>query len=123
VPPLSLLSFLQCAVALGLLNVWIVRARKATRFRGGAAKSLAQEFGVYGLPAWSCFVVGGLKIGAAAMLLAGLWIPALVPVAAGVVALLMVGASWMHARVKDPAIKSLPAALMLVMSAAIIALA
>jgi hypothetical protein len=43
--------------------------------------------------------------------------------AAAVVAVLMVGALVMHVKVKDPAIKSLPAFLMLIMSAGLCALA
>jgi DoxX-like family len=121
-PPSSSVSFLQCVVALGLLNVWLVRSRMATAFRGGSAKSLAEEFVVYGLPAWSCYVVGVLKIGSAAMLIAGLRIVELVPIAASVIAVLMGGALAMHAKVKDPAIKSLPALMMLMMCAAILAL-
>ena len=45
-----------------------------------------------------------------------------VQVAAGLVAALMVGALAMHLKVGDPLMKSLPAALMLAMSAAIVAL-
>lgn len=122
-PTWTWLSALQCVVALGLLNVWIMRARMATPYRGGSAQSLKQEFVAYGLPAWFCYLVGGFKIGSAGMLIAGLWMPLLVPPAAGVVVGLMVGALGMHAKVNDPAIKSLPAALMLAMSVAILALA
>ncbi len=119
-PPWTPLTSLQCIVALGLLNVWIVRARMATAFRGGSAKSLTQEFAAYGLPPWFCYLVGGLKIGSAVMLIAGLWMPVLVAPAAGVVVALMLGALAMHAKVKDPSIKSLPAVLMLAMSGALL---
>jgi len=67
-------------------------------------------------------VVGALKIGAAIVLIAGVWIALPVRAAAGLVAALMVGALAMHVKVGDPLMKSLPAALMLALSAAIVAL-
>ncbi len=116
-PSFSISTILQIVVALGLLNVWLLRARSATSYRGGDAKSLKEEFSAYGLPDFFFYLVGALKIGSAIALLAGLWLPDLVLPAAAVVAVLMVGALVMHVKVKDPAIKSLPAFLMLLMSA------
>ena len=112
-------TILQVIVALGLLNVWLVRARASTAYRGGSAQSLKEEFATYGLPEWSFYAVGALKIGAAVLLLAGIWIPGIVRLPALVVAALMVGALAMHAKAKDPLTKSLPAFLMLLMCVAI----
>jgi hypothetical protein len=67
--------------------------------------------------------VGTLKVGAGIALLVGLWVPALVEPAAAVVAVLMVGALAMHVKVGDPLLKSVPAFLMLLMSAALLFLA
>ena len=53
------------------------------------------------------------------LLIAGIWIPGLVRLPAAVVAVLMVGALAMHAKVKDPLSKSLPALAVLVMSVAV----
>lgn len=122
-PTFSISMILQIAVALGLLNVWLVRAGSATTYRGGDARSLREEFGAYGLPSFAFYVVGALKIGSAILLIVGIWFGQLVVPAALVVAVLMVGALVMHAKVKDPLIKSLPAFLMLVMSGALCALA
>ena len=119
---LSLASLLQVIVGLGLLNVWLVRGRSATSYRGGAAQTLQDEFAAYGLPGFAFYVVGALKIGAAIVLIAGVWIALPVRAAAGLVAALMIGAVAMHLMVGDPLIKSLPAALVLAMSAAIVAL-
>ena len=116
-PDLSAASALQAILALGLLNVWLLRSSKPTSYRGGDAQSLSQEFAAYGLPPAVFYLVGALKIGSAIALLVGLWVPSLVLPAAGVVVGLMLGALAMHAKVKDPAIKSLPAFLMLAMSA------
>lgn len=122
-PDLSILNLLQLLVGLGLLNVWLVRAGSATDYRGGQARTLKEEFHAYGLPDAAFYVVGALKIGAGIVLVAGLWVDLPVRLAAGVVAVLMIGALAMHARVGDPAKRSIPAALMLLMSAGIVLLA
>lgn len=118
----TLATILQVIVALGLFNVWLLRARTATGYRGGQAQSLKAEFATYGLPDAAFYIVGGLKIAAGAALLVGIWVPALVVPAAAVVAVLMVGALAMHFKVNDEPMKFLPALLMLLMSLAIILL-
>lgn len=112
---------LQVIVALGLLNVWLVRAKASTAYRGGSAQSLKEEFATYGLPDWTFYMVGILKVGSAILLLLGIWVksPDLVRLPALIVAGLMVGALAMHAKVKDPLTKSLPALAMLLMCVAI----
>lgn len=115
-------TILQVIVGLGLLNVWLVRARGATAYRGGSAQSLKEEFATYGLPEWTFYAVGALKVGSAVLLIAGIWLPQLIRPPALVVAALMVGALAMHAKAKDPLTKSVPALLMLLMSVAIFAL-
>lgn len=113
-------SVLQVIVGLGLLNVWLVRARSATAYRGGTAQSLKEEFAVYGLPEWTFYLVGGLKIVSGVLLIIGIWVPKLVVVPALIVAGLMVGALAMHAKAKDPASKFAPALSVLVLSVAIL---
>jgi hypothetical protein len=120
--PFAVSTILQVIVGLGLLNVWLVRARAATAYRGGSAQSLKEEFAAYGLPEWTFYAVGALKVGSAVLLIAGIWIPQLIRPPALVVAALMVGALAMHAKAKDPLTKSVPALLMLLMSVAIFAL-
>jgi hypothetical protein len=119
---LSLTNLLQIIVGLGLLNVWLVRRRSATSYRGGTAKNLQEEFATYGLPGFAFYLVGALKVGAALVLIAGVWMALPVQAAAALVAVLMLGAVAMHLKVGDPLVKSLPAVLMLAMSAAIAAL-
>jgi len=118
----SISTVLQVVIALGLLNVWLVRPGKATSYRGANAKNLKKEFAAYGLPDAAFYVVGALKVLSAVALIAGIWIPALVLPAAAVVAVLMVGALAMHLKIGDPAIKSLPAFLMLLMSVSLLVL-
>jgi uncharacterized membrane protein YphA (DoxX/SURF4 family) len=113
---------LQVILALGLLNVWVVRARSSTPYRGGTARSLKEEFDVYGLPDWTFYLVGGLKITAAVLLIIGIWVPGLVRPSAAVVAVLMIGALAMHAKVKDPASRSLPALSVLALCVAVFVL-
>jgi hypothetical protein len=112
-------NVLQVVVALGLVNVWLLRLEQATSYRGGNAQTLKEEFAAYGLAPWVYFTVGALKLSSALLLIVGLWVPMLALVAATVVAVLMVGALRMHLKINDPFQKSIPAFLMLVMNVAI----
>ncbi len=114
---------LQCVVALGLLNVWLLRANQSTAYRGGGAGNMREEFAAYGLPPLAMYVVGTLKVGAALCLLAGVWLPSLVFPAALLVALLMVGALAMHVKIHDPAKSSVPALTLLLFCVVICVLA
>ncbi len=109
-------SILQVIVALVLLDVWLLRFKRSTPYRGGDARTMKEEFAAYGLPAWTMYVVGALKVGAAVCLLVGLWIHSLVLPAAALIALLMIGAIAMHLKIHDPAKKSLPAGVLLLLS-------
>ena len=113
---------LQVIAALGLLNVWLIRAGKETPYRGGDAKSIREEFEVYGLPPAMMYVVGGLKIFIAVAFLAGIGVSALILPAASVLIVLMIGAFVMHVKVKDPFSRAVPSLLMLAMAVAIAAL-
>ena len=107
------IPILQTIVALGLLNVWLLRFNRSTAYRGGQARSMPEEFSAYGLPGWSVSVVGALKVVGAVCLIAGIWLQSLVLPAALVIGLLMVGALAMHFRIGDPLKKSMPALFML----------
>lgn len=110
-----LIIALQVIVGLSILNVWLVQSKKATRWRGGDATTIFEEFQVYGLPAWSVYVIGTLKVILALLLIAGIWYPALKFPAASGLALLLAGSVSMHFKVGDPLIKSFPAGLFLLM--------
>ncbi len=114
-----LLMTLQVVVAFGLLNVWLFRFGRSSAYRGGDAKSMREEFAVYGLPGWFMMVIGTLKVGAAICLIAGLWIPVMVMPAALLICVLMVGALAMHLKVRDNGQKYLPALAVLILSAGI----
>jgi hypothetical protein len=111
-----LVSLLQVIIALGLINVWLVRFKKSTKYRGGTAQNMQQEFAAYGLPAWSVYVIGGLKVIIAAVLLLNVFLSDGIALAASraltLLTVLMLGAISMHLRVKDSFIKFVPALLM-----------
>jgi hypothetical protein len=115
-PNLDIAAVLQVILALGLINVWLLRSGQATSFRGGSSTNLKAEFAAYGLSDAVFYGVGALKLGSAAALLAGLWIPELALPAASLLAALMLGALAMHLKVKDPLLKSIPALAMLAMT-------
>lgn len=112
----TLAIIFQVALALGIINVWILRFGKSTSWRGGTARNMKEEFAVYGLPSWFVPVIGGLKLLSAVLLIAGIWFPALTLPAAATLAVLMIGAIAMHVKVSDPLIRSLPAFTMLVLA-------
>jgi len=106
---------LQCIVAISILNVWLIQHKKPTQWRGGDATTIVEEFKVYGLPVWMCYLVGTLKVILALGLIAAIWYPALrMPSALGL-AILLLGSIIMHLKINDPLKKSFPAFLFLVM--------
>ena len=96
--------------------MWILRFNKETPYRGGIAKTMREEFTEYDLPAWSCYVIGFLKITASLFLLAGVKFPALILPSAILILFLMLAAFTMHVIVRDPIIKAMPAFSLLVLS-------
>jgi hypothetical protein len=106
----------QLIIALGILNVWLLRFNKATAYRAGAAKSMKEEFTTYGLPLWFMWIIGGLKILFALSLLLSFWLPELIRPAAIGMALLMLGALGMHIKVGDALKKAAPASILLILS-------
>lgn len=106
---------LQVIVGLSILNVWLLQNKKETQWRGGNAKTIKEEFAVYGLPEWMCYLVGALKVALAVGLLAGIGFPELVTPAALGLAALLTGSIAMHLKINDPLKKSFPALLFLAM--------
>jgi len=110
---------LLAAVSLVVLNVWFFRFNQATIYRGGDASNMVEEFEVYGLSETMVYIIGGLKVLAAIGLLIGFFKEKTILPSSGLMALLMLGALFMHFRVADEAIKYLPAGLMFVFSASL----
>ena len=109
------LLFINIILSLTLINVWLFRFNKPTSYRGGDAKSMKEEFTVYGLPLWSMYMVGFLKLLISILLIIGLWIPSLNLYSYAILSILMIGALFMHKKVKDPIIKSIPALSILIL--------
>ena len=112
----TITPILQVGIALGLFNVWLLRFSRSTPYRGGAAATMPEEFFAYGLPRWSTYLVGLLKLGAGLALIIGLWHPHWVLPAALLIVGLMLGALFMHFKIRDPLKKNLPALVMLILS-------
>jgi uncharacterized membrane protein YphA (DoxX/SURF4 family) len=93
---------------------------KPSRWRGGEAKNMKEEFIAYGLPSWIMYLVGTLKVVFSIGLIAGLWIPELVKFSASGIAIMMFFAIVMHVKIKDPISRSIPAITFLILSVLII---
>lgn len=100
---------LQIIVAMSIINVWLINYNQESRWRGGNAENLSAEFRAYGLPDWSLYVVGTLKVLLALLLLLGIWYPFLRRPSAFCLALFLAGSVVMHFRIRDPWTRSLPA--------------
>lgn len=118
---MSLAIACQVLIALGIFNVWVVRRNRPTPFRPDGAEGIEEEFIRYGFPSWMWKAVGATKLTLAVLLLIGVFVPAIAPIAAAGMALLMISAIAAHVRVKDPLVKSLPAVTMLLLCAVVFA--
>jgi hypothetical protein len=110
---------LKLIVSLSILNVWLIQPKKATKWRGGNAKTIIEEFKVYGLSKQFCYFIGFLKVSLALILLASIQFETLTLIGSLGLAMLLLGSIIMHIKVKDELFKSFPAFLFLVMNLAI----
>jgi hypothetical protein len=102
---------LKVIVSLSILNVWLIQPKKTTKWRGGNAKTIFEEFEVYGLSK-SCL----LKVSLALILLASIQFESLTFIGSLGLAVLLLGSIIMHIKVKDELFKSFPAFLFIVMN-------
>ncbi len=107
---------LKIIVSLSILNVWLIQPKKATKWRGGNAKTIIEEFKVYGLSKSFCYVIGVLKVSLALILLASIQFEDLALIGSLGLAILLLGSIIMHLIVKDALYKSFPAFLFIVMN-------
>lgn len=117
----TLIIIFKVIIAAGILNVWLLRFNKKTKWRGAGAGNMNEEFAKYGLPSWFVPVVGFLKLFFAALLVISIFKTGynLALIGALGMGVLMIGAIAMHIKVNDELKRSLPAFLMLAMSAVI----
>ena len=111
---------LKIIVGISILNVWLVQPTKATKWRGGDAKTILEEFSVYGLSEQFCYFIGFLKVTLAAILLASIQFETITLIGSIGLAVLLLGSISMHIKVGDKLIKSFPALLFLVLNLAIV---
>ena len=107
---------LKVIVGLSILNVWLIQPKKPSKWRGGNAKTLIEEFEVYGLSKNICYIVGFLKVSLALILLASIAFEQLTLIGSLGLAFLLLGSILMHFKVKDELYKSFPAFLFLLMN-------
>lgn len=111
---------LKLIVGLSILNVWLVNSKKPSRWRGGSAQTIHEEFAAYGLPTWSVYVIGASKVGLAILLLASIKFLFLQEVAAFGLVFFLSGSVLMHFKIKDSLFKSIPAASFLILCLGIV---
>ncbi len=114
--------FLKVIIFATIFNVWFFRFNKPTRYRGGDAKSMKEEFEIYGFSNTAMYIIGAIKVILASGLLLSIWYPLLaIPMAAGM-GIFMLGAIAMHFKANDPSIRSYPAFALLICCILIIVL-
>lgn len=111
---------IKLIVGLSVLNVWLLRANKATPWRGGTAKSLKQEFEAYGLSENVMKLVGAIKILLSLLILISIFYSPTEQIGAIGMAIMMVGAIFMHLKISDPLKRSFPALSFLILSIVIL---
>lgn len=115
-----ILIILKIIVGLSILNVWLIQPKKATKWRGGNAKTIVEEFEVYGLSKTFCYVIGFLKVTLSLLLLASIKFESLTLIGSIGLAALLLGSVAMHIKVKDELYKSFPALIFIVLNLIII---
>jgi hypothetical protein len=111
---------IKIGVGFSILNVWLINRDKSTIYRGGNAVSMQEEFVAYGLSKNVMIFVGTSKCICAVLLLISIVYPLAEFIGALGIAVLMGGAILMHIKINDPAKKSIPAAIFLVLSLAVL---
>ncbi|WAC03950.1 DoxX family protein [Lacinutrix neustonica] len=111
---------IKIIIALSILNVWLLRYKQSSPYRGGSAETMKEEFTAYGLPEWVLKVVGTLKVLLSLVLLISIFYRSIEDFAAGGIAILMLGAIGMHLKIGDSLKKTMPAFIFLVLSLVII---
>ncbi len=102
-------------VSITIINVWLFRFNKPSIYRGGDAINMIEEFNVYGLSESFVYVVGSIKVLFALGLIFGLFWDKLLVFSASVISFLMTAAVFMHLKIGDEFIKSLPATIMFIL--------
>jgi hypothetical protein len=113
---LALEIIIKTIIAFSLLNVWLVRFNRPTPYRALDSESMIEEFKAYGLPKFSLYIVGLIKISSALLLLISVFKSNLENYGFIPIMVLMLGAIIMHLKVNDPIKKALPAFVILLLT-------
>ena len=107
---------LKLIVGLSILNVWLIQPNKPSKWRGGDATTITEEFSVYGLSKTFYYIVFAVKVGLAILLLASIKYDIFSLYSSIGLAALLGGSIAMHLKVKDALFKSFPAFLFMIMN-------
>ena len=107
---------LKIIIGISILNVWLIQSNKHTKWRGGNATTIIEEFNVYGLSKSFYVAIYILKVSLAILLLASIQFDILTLVSSLGLAFLLLGSILMHVKVKDAWYKSFPAFLFMVLN-------
>ena len=107
----AIVSFVfKGAISIGIIYAWTFGFNRPSRFRGGNARNMKEEFAFYGFPDWVLPITRVVKISLAVCLLFGYFFPVLVKPVAFVLAPIMLIAVMAHLKdFRDPLVKTLPA--------------
>lgn len=111
---------LKIIVGISIINVWLIQPNKPSKWRGGDATTITEEFNVYGLSNTFYKIIFVIKVGLAILLLISIKYDFLTLYSSIGLALLLGGSILMHVKIKDPLLKSFPAFLFLVMNLTIL---
>ena len=107
---------LKLIVGLSIINVWLIQPNKPSKWRGGDATTITEEFSVYGLSKTFYYIVFAVKVGLAILLLVSIKYDIFSLYSSIGLAALLGGSIAMHLKVKDALFKSFPAFLFMVMN-------
>ena len=107
---------LKVIVGISIINVWLIQPNKPSKWRGGDATTITEEFSVYGLSKTFYYIVFAVKVGLAILLLVSIKYDIFSLYSSIGLAALLGGSIAMHLKVKDALFKSFPAFLFMVMN-------
>ena len=107
---------LKIIVGISIINVWLIQPNKPSKWRGGDATTIIEEFNVYGLSKTFYNFVFVVKVGLAVLLLVSIKYDLLTLYSSLGLASLLLGSIAMHFKVKDALFKSFPAFLFMVLN-------
>ena len=107
---------LKIIVGISIINVWLIQPNKPSKWRGGDATTIIEEFNVYGLSKTFYKIIFVVKVGLAVLLLVSIKYDLLTLYSSLGLASLLLGSIAMHFKVKDALFKSFPAFLFMAMN-------